>query len=93
MAETGAPAEFESHEADAPPSRPSHPQPPRRRGSPLMQAADDVAEIVETLKQTLNQMEEVLELIELAERQKLIDEREIEGLRRQLRQLQSRRPD
>jgi hypothetical protein len=35
-------------------------------------------------------MEEVLELVELAERQKLTDEREIESLLRALRQLQSR---
>jgi hypothetical protein len=33
-------------------------------------------------------MEEVLELVELAERQKLTDEREIDSLRRLLRQLQ-----
>ena len=33
-------------------------------------------------------MEEVLELVELAERQKLADEQEIESLRRALRQLQ-----
>lgn len=58
-----------------------------------MQAADEVAEIVESLKQTLAEMEEVLELIELAERQKLTDEREIETLRRALRQIQPRRPD
>ena len=58
-----------------------------------MQAADDVADVIESLKQTLAQMEEVMELIELAERQKLLDEREIESLRRALRQLQSRRGD
>jgi hypothetical protein len=62
-------------------------------GSPLLQAADDVADVIESLKQTLAQMEEVMELIELAERQKLTDEREIESLHRALRQLQSRRPD
>ncbi|MGD0744313.1 MAG: hypothetical protein ABSA45_04075 [Verrucomicrobiota bacterium] len=39
------------------------------------------------LKQTLDQMEEVLELVELAERQKLADEREIESLRRALRRI------
>ncbi|HXF09816.1 MAG TPA: hypothetical protein VN625_03460 [Desulfuromonadaceae bacterium] len=58
-----------------------------------MQAADEVADIIESLRQTLAQMEEVLDLVELAERQKLIDDREIEALRRQLRQIQSRRPD
>jgi hypothetical protein len=71
----------------------STPRAPKREGSPLLQAADEVAEAIESLKQTLAQMEEVLELIELAERQKLTDEREIESLRRALRQLQSRRGD
>lgn len=35
-------------------------------------------------------MEEILELAELAERQKTADEQEIESLRRALRQLQQR---
>ena len=38
-------------------------------------------------------MEEVLELVELAERQKFADEREIESLRRPLHQLQHPRSD
>jgi hypothetical protein len=58
-----------------------------------LQAADEVADVIESLKRTLAQMEDVLELIETAERQKLTDEREIESLRRALRSLQSRRPD
>jgi hypothetical protein len=45
-------------------------------------------QIVESLKRAADQMEEVLELVELAERQKLADEQEIESLRRALRQLQ-----
>ncbi|MGO9479304.1 MAG: hypothetical protein ACLP7I_15340 [Limisphaerales bacterium] len=44
--------------------------------------------IVEALKQALGQMEDVLELVEHAERQKLADEHEIDSLRRLLRQLQ-----
>ena len=71
----------------------SAPRAIKRAGSPLLQAADEVAEVIESLKQTLAQMEEVLELIDVAERQKLTDEREIESLRRALRQLQSRRGD
>jgi hypothetical protein len=47
-----------------------------------------VTQVVESLKQALNQMEDVLELVEHAERQKLADEREIDSLRRLLRQLQ-----
>ncbi len=44
-------------------------------------------QIVEALKQAHDKMEEVLELVELAERQKLADEREIDQLRRAMRQL------
>jgi len=47
-------------------------------------------EIVEALKRAVDQMEEVLELVEMAERQKLADEREIESLRRALRQFHDR---
>jgi hypothetical protein len=50
-----------------------------------------VTQVVESLKQALNQMEDVLELVEHAERQKLGDEREIESLHRALRQLQQPR--
>jgi hypothetical protein len=71
----------------------SAPRAVKRTGSPLLQAADEVAEVIESLKQTLAQMEEVLELIEHAERQKISDEREIESLCRALRQLQPRRPN
>ncbi len=83
------------------PSRPLPPRPkfepvahaprvPRTDGSAISQAVNEVMQIVASLKQTLEQMEEVLELVELAERQKLTDEREIESLLRALRQFQSR---
>jgi hypothetical protein len=49
---------------------------------------NEVMQVVESLKQALNQMEDVLELVEVAERQKLGDEREIDSLRQMLRQLQ-----
>ena len=55
--------------------------------SAIGQAIEEVTQIVEALKQTLDQMEEVLELVELAERQKLADEREIELLRRALHKI------
>ena len=61
---------------------------PEAKGSAIRQAVEEVFQVVEALKQALDQMEEVLELTELAERQKLADEREIESLRRALRQLQ-----
>ena len=54
----------------------------------ISQAVAEVTEIVESLKQSLAQMEEVLELVELAERQKTADEHEIESLRRALHRLQ-----
>jgi hypothetical protein len=56
--------------------------------SAISQALDEVMQIVDALKRAADQMEEVLELVELAERQKLADEHEIESLRRALRQLQ-----
>ena len=67
------------------------PSPPRERqpASPaaVQQAIEEVNHIIETLQQTLGDMEEVLETLELAERQKTADEQEIESLRRSLRQL------
>jgi hypothetical protein len=53
----------------------------------VQEAIEDVNHIIETLRGTLNDMEEVLETLELAERQKTADEQEIETLRRGLRQL------
>jgi hypothetical protein len=70
------------------------PRPPVQRQqfekpvSPVAKAADDVRQIVESLEHTLEHMEEVLRLVELAEDQKLGDEREIESLRRALRRVQ-----
>ena len=60
----------------------------RPEGSAISQAINEVGQIIEALKRVLDQMEEVLELAELAERQKTADEQEIESLRRALRQLQ-----
>jgi predicted RNase H-like nuclease (RuvC/YqgF family) len=62
---------------------------PRPRGhvSAISEAIDEVTDIIEQLRRTVEQMEEVLELVEVAERQKIGDEREIEALRGQLRQL------
>ncbi len=65
---------------------------PAHHGSAIGQAIDEVMEIVEALKRAVDQMEDVLELVELAERQKLGDEREIESLRRALRNVHQR-PD
>lgn len=66
---------------------------PEHRVSAIHQAIDEVMAVVEVLKRSVDQMEEVLELVEVAERQKLADEREIENLRRALRQFSDRTPD
>ena len=50
-------------------------------------AIEQVNHIIETLQATLKDMEEVLETVEYAERQKTADEQEIETLRRSLHQL------
>jgi len=65
---------------------------PAHHGSAICQAIDEVMEVIEALKRAVDQMEEVLELVELAERQKLGDEREIDSLRRALRNV-NQRPD
>ena len=53
----------------------------------VQQAIEEVNQIIETLRATLDDMETVLETLELAERQKIADEQEIETLRRGLRHL------
>ena len=63
---------------------------PAHKGSAISQALDEVMQIIEALKGAVDQMEDVLELVELAERQKLADEREIDSLRRALRQINPR---
>jgi hypothetical protein len=78
-------------------------EPPRREPLPppfqpapvaaIHQAIDDVMQIAAALKQAQDKMEEVLELVELAERQKLADEREIDQLRRAMRQIYNRPRD
>ena len=73
--------------------QPSIPAPREARtdGSAISEAVNEVMGIVDSLKQALIQMEDVLELVEHAERQKLADEHEIDSLRRLLRQLQQPR--
>ena len=66
--------------------------PPMREPQPrgpiaVTQAIEEVNQIIETLRGTLDDMEAVLETLELAERQKIADEHEIETLRRGLHQL------
>lgn len=54
----------------------------------VQEAIEEVNRIIQTLRATLDDMEEVLETLELAERQKIADEQEIENLRRSLRHMQ-----
>lgn len=93
MRETPPPQPREPRETPRPPIRePREPLPPPTREpqprAPLAvsQAIEEVNEIIETLRATLDDMDAVLETLELAERQKTADEQEIETLRRGLRQ-------
>ena len=66
------------------------PAQPRQPASPatVQKAIDEVNDIIRTLRESLDDMEEVLEMLEVFERQASADEREIESLRRGLRQMQ-----
>jgi hypothetical protein len=57
-------------------------------GPAISKAVEEVRRIVASLEDALEQMEEVLKLVETADRQKIGDEQEIESLRRQLRRIQ-----
>jgi hypothetical protein len=91
-----------------PPRRPERarpPEPPPRRKewvrprdfqpaapSAIAAAVEHATFIAEALKELHDQMDEILELVEVAERQKIADERELEDLRRVLRRVQPQRP-
>ena len=81
--ETALPPERELRETPPPPFREPRPAQPMA----VQEAIEEVNQIIEALRGSLNDMEEVLESLELAERQKIADEQEIETLRRGLRQL------
>jgi hypothetical protein len=71
---------------------PAHARPAQPASKASIQAAiDQVNDIIRALKESLEQMDEVLESLEYFERQGDADEREIESLRRTLRQLQRSR--
>jgi len=75
-----------------PPSRTEAPQPGRLKQAPssptVQMAIEEVNQIINTLQDTLEDMEEVRQMLEVFERQANADEREIESLRRALRHLQ-----
>jgi hypothetical protein len=59
--------------------------------SAISQAVEHALFIATALKDLHDQMDEVLELVEIAERQKIADEREIDELHRALRRIQPQR--
>lgn len=77
-----------------PQQEPEHEQPLREplsergpRVRSVTQAIEQVNEIIAELKHALEEMDDILETLELAERQKIDDEREIENLQGALRRL------
>lgn len=79
------------------PREPQKESPADRQAGPknhsITQAIEQVNEIISELKSALDEMDDVLETLELAERQKIDDEREIENLQRALRRLNRPRDD
>lgn len=88
---SAAPKREQRQNRPLPLQHPPPPPPPRefRPAAPaaVTSAIEQVNHIIATLQETLKDMEEVLETVEYAERQKTADEQEIETLRRGLRQL------
>lgn len=60
--------------------------------SAISEAVQHATFIANALKDLHDQMDEILELVEVADRQKLVDERELEEFRRALRRIQPQRP-
>jgi len=76
---------LETRTAAAPePIRSSHSAAP----ATVQRAIEEVNQVIDNLRDTLDDMEEVLEMLEVLERQGTADERELESLRRALRQTQ-----
>jgi len=96
MTEPEAPAEaFEPSTAPERAEREAPPSPPARRDdfqpaapATVQAAIGEVNRVIDVLREALEDMEDVLDTLELAERQKDADEREIESLRRAVRQFQ-----
>src|ERR1035437_3161200 len=97
----GQPREARQFSTRPPPPRVQEPRRPNPRPpyvkpadfraadiSAVSQAVELATQIAESLKQVTDQLDEILELVELAERQKLADEREIDQLRLALRRIQ-----
>jgi hypothetical protein len=81
------PASRSIPEPDPLPSESPAPQGQLASAASVEKAIEEVNAVVEALRTSLEDMEEVLEMLEVFERQKNVDEREIESLRRALRQV------
>jgi tRNA C32,U32 (ribose-2'-O)-methylase TrmJ len=79
----------ESSEAAAEPSAVSSAPYQSQPASPasVEKAIEEVSAVIDTLRSALEDMDELLEMLEMFERQKNADEREIDSLRRALRQM------
>ena len=95
--ETAPPIRQQSPPPPRPQRRPEPPAPKQwvkpadfrpAETSAIHQAVAHATEIAEGLRELVDRIEEILELVEVAERQKLADERELENLRRALRRIQ-----
>jgi hypothetical protein len=86
---TAAEAAVAHEDRPAPPEQPVAPSPLRgfrpASAEAVKQAIDDVMQILASLRESSDKMDEVLEILEEAERQQTADEREIDALRQQLR--------
>lgn len=71
--------------------RPPQQHQPRIQGSPIVRAIEQVEDVIRTLKESLRELEDVMEILDDAQRQQIGDEKEIETLRRSLSTLQRAR--
>jgi hypothetical protein len=71
-----------------PASATTYDEPESASPATLAQAIEEVNHVIKNLRESLDEMEDVLEMLEIIERQNDADEREIESLRRALRQFQ-----
>lgn len=85
---SGGPQEPRQFERELRAPRPPSPPPSPKQVSAVAEAIEDVYRITEALKKVMEDLDELLETLELAERQKIEDERELDQLRRALRQVQ-----
>ncbi len=77
-----------------PPSRPQEPQRPGGNNRQAIHAAQrHIQQVIESLQQALEEMEQAQRLLDQVDRERGEDLRELEALRRSLNQLQSSRAD